>query len=193
MRRLIAAVVLSVLALGTTASCGGDDGGVVTDPKSTSKSADSKGGSKSKKPDADDGKAELGDTLSLKGLNSGTRLDATMEKFVASAESSNDFLKPAAGKKWVAARLKLVNKGGKTYQDAPSNGAQVTDKKGQGFHATVVEVTAGPSMSASLKLPPGDTARGWLVFEIPKSSVVVNVQWTPDSGFAPDTGQWKVS
>ncbi|MFE0172822.1 DUF4352 domain-containing protein [Streptomyces sp. NPDC059002] len=196
MRRFIAVVTLSVLTLGATVSCSGDDGdGVVTDPKS--KSADSKGGSKSTKPGggggaADPDKANVGDTLSLKGMKDGSRLDATVEKFVSSAKSSDEFLGPAEGKKWVAVRLKLVNKGERTYEDAPSNGAQVADKEGQRFHATIAEVTAGPAMSASLKLPAGDTARGWVVFEIPKASTVARVQWTPDSGFAADTGQWKV-
>lgn len=205
MRRLVTAVVLSVLALGTTVSCGGDDGGdVVTDPKA--KSPESAPGSKPDKSggsDADDqkdsdsdggsGKAKVGDTLSLKGMKDGSRLDVTVEKFADPAKSSNQFLKPASGKKWVAAQFKLDNKGRKAYEDTPSNGAQVADKEGQRFPATIADVTAGPSMAAGVKIPPGETARGWLVFEVPKASVVTSVQWTPDSGIAGDTGQWQTS
>ncbi|MCX4669081.1 DUF4352 domain-containing protein [Streptomyces sp. NBC_01381] len=198
MRRLIAATVLSVLALGAATACGGGD--VVTEPKSKSKSPDVTSGSKSKKPAADEpedssersGRAEVGDTLTLKGLKGGSRLDVTVEKFVDPAKSSSQFLEPATGKKWVAALFKLDNKGGKVYEDSPINGAQVADKTGQRFQATIADVTAGPAMAAAVKLPPGETARGWLVFEVPEDSAITSAQWTPDSGFADDTGQWQI-
>ncbi|MCF3120366.1 DUF4352 domain-containing protein [Streptomyces arenae] len=195
MRRLIAAVVLSVLTFGGTVACGGDDGDGVTKPKT--KSPASKDGSKSAKPDgggeaSDPGKAQVGDTVSLQGLKRGSRIDATVEDFVDRAKSANAVLEPATGKKWVAARLKLVNKGAKVYEDAPSNGAQVADKTGQRFPATLGEITAGPAMATPVRIPPGEAARGWLTFEVPQDSAVTSVQWTPDSGFAADTGQWQV-
>ncbi|MEV5978597.1 DUF4352 domain-containing protein [Streptomyces sp. NPDC052114] len=195
MRRLIAAVVLSVLTLGTTVACGGDDGDVVTKPKSKTPAA--KDSSTSAKPDGgggepDAGKAAVGDTVSLKGLKRGSRIDATVEDFVDPAKPANAVLKPAAGKKWVAARLKLVNKGAKVYEDAPINGAQVADKTGQRFPGVIGEVTAGPAMATPVKIPSGEAARGWVTFEVPQASVVTSVQWTPDSGFSADTGQWQV-
>jgi hypothetical protein len=33
---------------------------------------------------------------------------------------------------------------------------------------------------------------GCIVFEVPTRAVITGVQFTLDSGFGPDTGQWKV-
>ncbi|MFF3068842.1 hypothetical protein [Kitasatospora sp. NPDC057936] len=39
---------------------------------------------------------------------------------------------------------------------------------------------------------PGDTALGYITFQIPSSSKIQKVQFALDSGFAPTVGQWDV-
>jgi Domain of unknown function (DUF4352) len=137
--------------------------------------------------------AGIGDTLTLRAYNEGIKLDATIVHWADPAHSSDEFTTPDKGKRWVAAQYKLRNLGSKTYSDSPSNGAQVIDSQGQRFDTTYGEITAGPAMSDDLKLPPGDTALGWVVFEVPTTSKIVKVQWAADSGFSDQTGQWQVS
>ncbi|MEV0112761.1 DUF4352 domain-containing protein [Streptomyces sp. NPDC050844] len=162
-RSFIASHPFSTHGLGAATACGGGD--VVTEPKNKSKSPDDTSGSKSKKPAAD----EPEDSSERSGK----------------AEVGDTL------KKWVAALFKLDNKGSEVYEDSPINGAQVADRTGQRFQATIADVTAGPAMASAVKLPPGETARGCLVFEVPEDSAITSVQWTPDSGFADDTGQWQ--
>lgn len=48
-------------------------------------------------------------------------------------------------------------------------------------------------MASEVKLKPGAKALGWIVFEVPKASKVSVVQFGMDSGFAQQTGEWKLS
>ncbi|GAA0939600.1 MULTISPECIES: hypothetical protein [Streptomyces violaceusniger group] len=52
---------------------------------------------------------------------------------------------------------------------------------------TPASVTHSPSRGR------GDKALGWIVIEVPKASKVATLQFTMNSGFADETGQWKIS
>jgi len=134
--------------------------------------------------------AKVGDTLTLKGQNDGEQLAATIVKTINRAKGTSEFDQPADGKRWVGVQLRLVNTGTAVYEDSPSNGLQVADDQGQRFPATFGEIAAGPAMTSALKLPPGEKALGWVIFEVPKSVKIATVQFALDSGFGPQTGQW---
>lgn len=206
MRIRTAALSIAILCLPLTA-CGGDGGSdVKTRVKASSKAGAAHGAAKeardAKDTEAKDesaaGKphkpkvARVGDTISLKGQEAGEKLDVTVIKWLDPAKSADEFSTPAAGKRWVAAQIQLVNTGSATYSDSPSNGVQVADSQGQRFEATIGEITAGPQMTSDLKLPAGDKALGWIVLEVPKASTVPTLQFTMNSGFAEQTGQWKI-
>ena len=78
------------------------------------------------------------------------------------------------------------------YADSPSNGAKAADSEGQRFDAWFGEISAGPAMSSDVSLPKGEKALGWIVFEVPKDSKIVSVQFGMNSGFSNQTGQWSV-
>ncbi|GAA2317853.1 DUF4352 domain-containing protein [Streptomyces violaceusniger] len=99
---------------------------------------------------------------------------------------------PRAGKRWVAVQVQLTNTGTTTYSDSPSNCVQAADSDGQRFDATFADITAGPQMTSDLKLPAGDKALGRVVVEVPKASKIATLQFTMNSGFADQTGQWKI-
>ncbi|QKW08264.1 DUF4352 domain-containing protein [Streptomyces sp. NA04227] len=137
--------------------------------------------------------AAVGDTITVKGFENGEQLAVTVKKFLDPAKGADEFNQPQSGKKWVAAQFELKNTGTKVYADSPGNGAQVADVQGQRFDAWFGEISAGPSMTSDANVPPGEKALGWIVFEIPTSSKITTVQFAMNSGFAQQTGQWKVS
>ncbi|MFD8392724.1 DUF4352 domain-containing protein [Streptomyces sp. NPDC059680] len=190
--RIVATVAAAgIAALGLTACKSGDGGTVTNKPKT---SASKPGGKKpaAKKTAAPD-VAKAGDTISLKGMEDGSKLDGTVVKVADPAKSSDEFTTPDSGKRFVGVQFKLVNTGTATYTDSPGNGAQITDADGQQFETTFADITAGPSMSSDVRLKPGAKALGWLVFEVPKTSKAATVQFTMDSGMADQTGEWKLS
>ncbi|MEV7364265.1 DUF4352 domain-containing protein [Streptomyces sp. NPDC091299] len=152
--------------------------------KSSSKKADAK---EAKKPDV----AKVGDTIGVKGMEDG-KLDVTVMKVVDNAKGG-EFSEPTAGTRFYGVQFQLVNTGSKAYSDSPANGAQIADSQGQQFQPTFADITAGPSMSADVRLKPGAKALGWIVFEIPKGVKPATVQFTMDSGFSDDTGEWKLN
>lgn len=188
--RLAAIATTAAIAL---TGCG--TGNTVTDtPKaSTSASKDTAQDAPTKETPAAPKVAKVGDTIALTGTEDGSKLDVTVVKTVDPAKSSNEFFTPEAGKRWVGVQFQLINTGTIAYGDSPSNGAQIADAQGQQFTSTFADITAGPSMASSVNLKPGAKALGWIVFEVPKASKADVVQFTMDSGFADQTGEWKLS
>ncbi|WP_316750024.1 DUF4352 domain-containing protein [Streptomyces herbicida] len=190
--RLVAAVAaVSIGALGLTACKTGD---TVTNKPKAKTSASKTGGKKpTAKKTAAPNVAKVGDTIALKGMEDGSKLDVTVVKVADPAKSSDEFTTPESGKRFVGVQFKLVNTGTAAYSDSPGNGAQITDADGQQFESTFADITAGPAMSSDVKLKPGAKALGWIVFEVPKGSKAATVQFTLDSGMADQTGEWKLS
>ncbi|MFF4803427.1 DUF4352 domain-containing protein [Streptomyces sp. NPDC001351] len=184
---VVIAVIISV------ASSGGSGSSVTSTPASATAraghSAGAKSGANARKPDV----AKIGDTISLKGTDDGSKLDVTVVKVVDPAKPADEFTQAGAGKRFVGVQFQLVNTGTAAYSDSPSNGAQVADRQGQQFESTFGDISAGPSMSSDVRLKPGAKALGWIVFEVPKASKVTTVHFAMDSGFADQTGEWKLS
>jgi hypothetical protein len=137
--------------------------------------------------------AVAGDTLDLTGQETGETMAVTLVKVLDTAPAENEFSSPDAGKKFVAVQFKLKNTGTVVYSDSPSNGARVVDTQGQQFDASIEDTAAGPGFPGSVTIAPGDSALGFITFEIPTSSKVAKVQFAMNSGFSGNTGQWNVS
>jgi hypothetical protein len=177
MRNRLRGVAAAVLVLGAFAACGTTEGDVAADPQATV----SAGGSGS------------GDTISLTGLEGGSGLDVTLVKVADPAKSAERSSAPEKGKRWLGIQFRLVNTGTKAYADSPPSGVQVTDADGQWFQTMFAEITAGPSMSADVRLKPGAKALGWVVVEVPADVTATAVQFTMDSGMADHTGEWRLT
>ncbi|MFJ9645001.1 DUF4352 domain-containing protein [Streptomyces sp. NPDC101206] len=136
--------------------------------------------------------ATVGDTLTLKGNGDGEQLAVTIKKWVDPAQSADQYTRPQDGKRWVAAQFELVNTGTAVYSDSPSNGTQAADDQGQQFQTTYGEITAGPQMTSAAKVAPGAKVLGWITYEVPKDSKIAKVQFTMNSGFASQTGEWTI-
>ncbi|MFI1210446.1 DUF4352 domain-containing protein [Streptomyces sp. NPDC020802] len=98
----------------------------------------------------------------------------------------------AVGERFVAVQFRLENTGSEVYSDAPSNGARLVDTEGQQFEATYQGTSAGPGFPGSVTIAPGDTGLGFIAFEVPTNSATSKVQFTMNSGFSANTGQWDI-
>lgn len=185
-RSATTAILAALLAVGLTACT---DKPTITTAPDAPKNAAKKSSPAPKKQTA-----QIGDALTLTGQEPGQQIAVTLKKWADPAKSSDEFMKPQDGQRWVAGQFELKNTGTKAYSDSPGNGAQVADTKGQRFHATIAggNLTVGAEMTSALKLPVGEKALGWIVFEIPTGAKPKSVQFTMNSGFAEQTGQWTI-
>ncbi|WP_329582959.1 DUF4352 domain-containing protein [Kitasatospora sp. NBC_01250] len=179
----------ALLALATTACGPTGTSTVSTKPVQNSAAAGSAstaaGGSKAP------ANAKVGDTIALKGMDKGAAADVTVVKVVDNAPSANDF-HPADGKRWIAVQFRIKNTGTAAYSDAPDNGAGVLDDKGQSYSAVIADTTAGPSFPTPANIAPGDSALGFITFEVPADAKIAKTQFGLDSGFADQAGQWNL-
>ncbi|MCC3776114.1 DUF4352 domain-containing protein [Streptomyces sp. UNOB3_S3] len=133
----------------------------------------------------------VGNTVTIKAKN-GAQIAVTLKNFADPAQSDNKFMKPSAGKRWVAAQLEIVNTGKEVYDDSPANGVKVTDEGGQAYTHSIGSTTAGANMPATVKLTAGQKALGYVVVSMPETAKVKTISFTPDSGFAKETAEWTI-
>ncbi|MEV6206872.1 DUF4352 domain-containing protein [Kitasatospora sp. NPDC051914] len=172
-------------ALLSAAAAGCSSHSVVTAPASSPTSAPGSGSTGSPQS------AQVGDTLELVGNEQGARMAVTVTAVTDPATAANFLSTPGTGERLVAVQFRLHNIGSAVYSDAPANSAAVIDEQGQGFNtALAAEVTAGPGFPAGVHIAPGDTALGYLAFDVPAGSRLAKAQFTLNSGFAAQTGQW---
>jgi hypothetical protein len=135
--------------------------------------------------------AGVGDTITLHGLEDGETLAVTLTKVVDAATPADDMSGPASGNRLVATQFRLANVGSVEFTDAIDNDVQVIDAQGQGYQTTLDDVTAGPSFP-EVRISPGESRLGYVVFEVPRDVRLAEVQFVPDSGVASDTGEWRM-
>lgn len=133
--------------------------------------------------------AKLGDAIRLKGNESTMRVRVLRVRDVAGGE----FDKPARGKRYVGVELSLQNVGQGTYKDSPLNGAHIVTADDEQADPTLVSGGAcGGSFSTDTTIAPGAKRRGCIPFEVPKRGRVKTFQFALDSGFGPQSGEWKL-
>jgi hypothetical protein len=137
--------------------------------------------------------AKIGGSIALTGMNGDEKLTVTLVKVADPAKGDDEFSQPAAGKRWVAVQIRITDTAGAAYSDSPSNGAKLIDAQGQQYDDTFGNTTLGPAMDGSVKLAPGQSTLGVIVFEVPADAKATTFQFSLDSGFADQTGQWQLS
>jgi hypothetical protein len=197
------AVVGIVAVLAVSAACSSNDTKVSTTPTPTPTASltgregvgppattNSPPPSTATPPAAPSAPARVGDTLDLAGTDNGERMAVTLVKVVDPAKAANEFSSPSPGTRFVAVQLRLKNTGTGPYNDSPSNGARLIDGEGQQYQASVEDTSAGPGLGGSVTLIPGDTALGFITFELPAGVTPAKFQFALDSGFSDNVGQW---
>lgn len=134
---------------------------------------------------------QSGRTLSLEGTISGERIRVTFTRWANHASSKDTFFGPSPGKRYVAAQFRVTNTGSVQYVDSPANGARVIDSKGHSYRTTflVSKLRQGRVFDAAVSLKTGQTAVGYLVFEVPKHARINRVQFSENSGYG-QTATW---
>src|SRR5262245_15437248 len=98
-----------------------------------------------------------GRTATLKSYDQHLRI--TMLGWMNGARGSSEFDAPAAGKKYVAIKLRITNLSKRTYNDSPANGVKLQDKAHRSYDSTL----GGPEPSlSSVRILPHDWEIGWL-------------------------------
>ena len=134
--------------------------------------------------------SKLGGTITLRGGDSGEQIQVTLLSVRDPAPSSDSFIQPDPGNRYVGIRLRLRNVGTTVYNDSPSNGASVIDRADQEFSASIFAAVKPELGSPTIR--PGDQRVGWITVEVPKTSRLRTFQFTLSSGFGPETGEWSL-
>ncbi|GAA1975008.1 DUF4352 domain-containing protein [Kitasatospora viridis] len=194
MRRTAALITGTALLALAVSACGPTSSGstVSTKPKQTAAGTSTPGSPAGSPAAKSPTVAKVGDTIALKGMSNGASADITVVKVVDNAQSATDGSTPADGKRWIAIQFRIKNTGSAAYSDAPSNGATVRDDQGQSYDAVVDDTTAGQSFPVPLNIAPGDSALGFITFEVPTGAKLTKAQFALDSGFADQSGQWQL-
>jgi hypothetical protein len=135
--------------------------------------------------------AHAGSTISLAGNGPGEKLAVTLVK-VHQHVAATEFETPGRGHRFASVQLRVRNTGTGSFSDSMSNEVVVVDQKGQSYDAAIATGVGCPQFADTEKLAPGDSGLGCVVFEVPRSSRIVKVQVTMDSGEASQTGEWTV-
>jgi hypothetical protein len=172
---LLAAVVIVVIAVaangaGHTVATTGTSGGGKAAPKT----------------------AVVGSAITLAGDGSGEQMSVTVVKVIPDAAPADQFSAAPAGDRLYAVQLRLRDTGSAAYSDAPDNSAVIVDSSGQSYQSALDDAAGCQSFGGTENIAPGSAGLGCVVFEVPKSAAITAVQFTLDSGFGPQTGQWAV-
>jgi hypothetical protein len=133
-------------------------------------------------------RAMVGDSITLSGNEEGLEMEVTVMAVQDPARNLEQFTSPRKGSRFVGIQLNLENVGGATYADSPTNGAALIDSSGQGHDATFA--TLKTEFNSNLRIQPGASQVGFIPFEIPRRAKLATFQFTLESGFGPETGEW---
>jgi hypothetical protein len=135
--------------------------------------------------------AHIGGMISLTGRSN--TMDVAMLKIVSIPPG--EFATPASGNRYVGVTYRLTNAGTSAYSDSPSNGIKLVladDSQSDAAAGIPTTPECDWTASASMAIAPGASRRGCAAFEIPIAQDPKAIQFTLDSGFADQTGEWTI-
>ncbi|HWG55241.1 MAG TPA: DUF4352 domain-containing protein [Gaiellaceae bacterium] len=103
---------------------------------------------------------------------------------------ATDEFSPQRDNRFVAVQVALTNLGTTAYTDTPTSGASIVDADGRPHPAAVLHA-AEPSLER-VTIAPGETASGFVTFELPLGARAVELHIRLNSGFGPEVGVWRL-
>ncbi|TQM58057.1 TIR domain-containing protein [Humibacillus xanthopallidus] len=190
----LAAAIIVTLAVVGVLVLGRNDGGAGASGATSSSGAptSSASGTTPSTPDGPSARAaQLGQAITLTGIDPATTAAVTVTKVVDPTTATDGISSPSPGSRFLAVEITIKNAGTAAYEETPANCARLVDGSGRGYDTeTVLSVAAGPVFDTSVRLRPGEQATGYVVFDIPTSAEAAYVQFALDSGVADDSGAW---
>ena len=119
----------------------------------------------------------------------------TMTQFVNPAQAADSYFElQNPGDTLVAAAFTVTNQSTDPLSDDINLDAKIYNSAGQGFEPNFEQTASGPSFpSGEIDVAPGGTASGWVMFEVPGSTPLTTVDFTPSAGYATQaTVSWSV-
>jgi hypothetical protein len=135
--------------------------------------------------------AQVGSAITLAGLSPGEQITVTVMKVYPGAQPVDQYSEPPAGDRLYAVAFQLKNTGSVGYSDAPTNSAIVFDSSGKSYQTQLDDVTECQSFQTVVDIPVGSTSVGCIAYEVPNDARITKVQVILDSGYGPQTGDWK--
>lgn len=133
--------------------------------------------------------ARVGDSLTLDGTD--VRMRVTVLDVIDPVSGGN-FDEPNG--RFVGVRLRLTNVGDQSYSDSPSNGATLVTRGDEQADPTLLtDGDCSSSFSSMAKIAPGSSRVGCIAFDVPSGVGPKTFQFTLNSGFGDQTGEWRVS
>ncbi len=141
-------------------------------------------------PEPEPATAGVGDVLTLTGMD-----DVQLKvKLVGIVDPVPGGEFDEAEGRFVGVKLKFTNVGDAAYDDAPANGATLITRGDEQIDmALMTEGECSGSFASSVKLAPGASRVGCIPFDVPAGKRLKTFQFTLDSGFADETGEWTIT
>jgi Domain of unknown function (DUF4352) len=136
--------------------------------------------------------AQIGSAITLAGLSTGEQISVTVTKVYSDAQPVDQYSEAPAGDRLYAVAFQLKNTGSVGYSDAPTNSAIVFDSNGRSYQTQFDDVTECQSFETVVDIPVGSSSVGCIVYEVPNDAKITKVQVILDSGYGPQTGEWKI-
>lgn len=184
--RLLLLLAVTLLGIGAIA-CAEETITDEPDPESEQQAGQEPEEAKDEQP-AEETNAKVGDSITLSGTDEGLEMKVSVMTVQDPAKNLEAFTSPSKGSRFVGIQLELENVGSVAYADAPTNSAVLIDTSGQGHDATFA--TLKSEFNSNLRIQSGASQVGFIPFEIPKKAKLATFQFTLDSGFGPETGEW---
>jgi hypothetical protein len=132
--------------------------------------------------------------VTLTNSLNGEKIEIRMTNVVDPAVPGPGAATPDPGDRFVAVQYQIQNVGTLPYDgDTVQMSAVLNDREGQQFKPVFVQpkTSAGPDLGNSVSVMPGQKRLGYVVFELPDTSVPAQAQWSMGMGFG-GTGMWDI-
>lgn len=136
--------------------------------------------------------AHVGATLSFADDN-GNPYTVQLTQVIDPAQGADEFDQPNAGYRFVAAVFDITDTGAKSISDDANNNSTVVGSDDQDYTADFDSVSECTNFNdGEYQIDPGQSSTGCVVFQLPTSVTVAQVQWSPNGGFGGSFGSWDV-
>lgn len=130
----------------------------------------------------------VGQPITLRGIDAGERIKVKVVKFLRPL-TGGSYEQAPEGRRYVGAVLRLTNVGTARFTDSLHNDSRLILRTGRGLEP---DYNGGWCDAPAVNITPGDWRRVCVAFLAPRGVALRAFQFTPNSGFGDDTGEWRL-